>query len=390
MDESTVSNLIVLGVAMALTAAIPALLPRLPLPGAVLEILLGAIAGPQILGLAHPDAILGFLADFGVGVLFLMVGFEVDPSALRGRPLRNAAAGWAISAAVALYAGFVLYATGRAQSPVFTALALSTTSLGLLLPVLRDSKLMDPPYGPMVLAAGAIGEGAPLFILPVAVAHQGEVGLHALIMVIFGVCGAFAILLASHASHGYFASMVDRTMGTSGQLPMRLALCLLILLIVVAKRFEIDFILGAFVAGAVVRAAMPKHDLKDMAARLDGIGSAFFVPVFFLTSGMLLDVTALLNSPAAWVMAAVYALLMLAARGGPALILYGRDLTMRQSMALALHSGTQLSLVIAIAGVAMRRGQMPSDQAATLVAGAVLTVLLFPALAARVLRGPAQ
>ncbi|MCI0735147.1 MAG: hypothetical protein L0Y50_02555, partial [Beijerinckiaceae bacterium] len=94
--------------------------------------------------------------------------------------------------------------------------------------------------------------------------------------------------------------------------------------------------------------------------------------------------------PAAWIMAVVYALLMLAARGGPALVLYGRDLTIGQSMALALHSGTQLSLVIAIAGVAMRRGQMPSDQAATLVAGAVLTVLLFPALAARVLRGPAQ
>ncbi|HET6379209.1 MAG TPA: cation:proton antiporter [Methylocella sp.] len=388
MEQEAIDNLIVLGFAMAGTAAVPALLPWLILPGAVLEIVLGAVIGPQILGLARPDAILGFLSDFGLGVLFLIAGFEIEPGTLRGRPIRNAAAGWGLSLAIALYAGFVLTATGRAQSALLTALALSTSAVGLLIPMLRDSKQIDTPYGAMVLAAGAVGEGTPLFILPVISAHQGGAELQAIIMAAFAASGALAIMLASHASHGAFASVMDRTMKTSGQLPMRLALCLLIFLIVVAERFEIDFVLGAFVAGAVVRAALPAREIKAMAARLDGIGSAFFVPVFFLTSGMRLDVGMLTSSPGALAMAGVYALLMLTVRGVPALALYSRDLSMRHCMALALHSSTQLALVIAIAAIAMRRGQMASDQAAALVSGAVLTVLLFPALAARVLPRP--
>jgi Kef-type K+ transport system membrane component KefB len=390
MEEGAASNLIYVAAATALSAALPAMIPRLPVPGAVLEILLGVIIGPQILGLASPDVILHFLSDFGVGILFLMAGFEISPAELRGRPLRNAALGWVISAAIASYAAFVLATAGLVQAPVLTALALTTTSIGLLLPVLRDAHLLGPPYGPMVLAAGATGEGAPLFILPLVLAQQGGAETQALVMLAFAIGAAAAVILATRARQGYFAKLVDQTMGTSGQLPMRFAILLLILLILVADHFEIDFILGAFVAGAVVRAAMPEHEHKAMAVRLDGIGSAFLIPVFFLTSGMMLDVGALFKQPAAMTMVAVYALLMLLARGAPALLLYQRDLPFHQALALALHSGTQLALVVAIAGVGMARGLMPSDQAAALVTAAMVTVLLFPALAGRVLRNPAK
>jgi len=385
MEEGGATNLIYVGVAIVIAAAIPTLVPRLPLPGAVLEILLGILIGPQLLGLARPDFVLHFLADFGLGILFLMAGFEMSPAALRGRPIRNATLAWIISAAIAAYAVFVLGVAGLAAAPTLTALALCTTSIGLLLPVLRDAGLMGPPYGPHVLAAGALGEGAPLLILPILLAHQGGAGAQALVMVGFAACAVVAVAVASHASRGAFASVLERTMGTSGQLPMRLALCLLILLIMVSERFAIDFVLGAFVAGAVVRAAVPERDHEAMAIRLDGIGSAFLVPLFFVSSGMNLDVGALLGDPAALAMVAVYALLMLLVRGAPALLLYGRDLRHDQAAALALHSGTQLALVVAIAGLAVGRGLMPSVQAASLVAAATLTVLLFPALAARVL-----
>lgn len=389
MEQAGAVNLMILAVAMALAAAIPALAPRLPLPRPVLEIALGAIVGPHILGLVHPDLIWDFLADFGLGMLFLMAGFEMDPALLRGRPIRNAAAGWAVSLILALVVVVFLLVGGVAQAPLLTALALCTTSIGLLLPVLRDASLLGPPYGPAVLAAGALGEGAPLFLLPLVLAHQGGAGLQALIMIGFGIAAAGAIVLASHAARGTFAAIIERTMGTSGQLPMRLAICLLILLVVLSQRFEIDLVLGAFVAGAVVRAALP-DDLHDaMAARLDGIGSAFLVPVFFLSSGMRLDLAALMKEQAAAGMIAIYAMLMLLTRGTPALLLYDRELSPKQTLALALHSGTQLSLVVAIAGIASRRGLMPTGQAAALVAGAVLTVLLFPALAARILSEPA-
>lgn len=390
MGEGTASNLIVVGVAMALASAIPALFPRWPVPGAVLELVLGAIVGPQGLGLAQPDVILSFLADFGLGILFFMAGFETSLTDLRGRPIRNAALGWGISAAVALYAAFVLAQMGLAQSIGLTALALTTTAISLLLPVLRDAGLLGSSYGAMILAAGAVGEGAPLFVLPLVLAHQGGAEAQAIVMVSFAVGGAFAILAASRASHGFFAALVDRTMGTSGQLPMRLALCLLILLILVAERFAIDFVLGAFVAGAVVRAALPEHEHEAMAVRLDGIGSAFLVPVFFLTSGMRLDIAALGATPGAIPMVGVYALLMLVARGMPVFVLYDEDLPPDRMFALALHSGTQLSLVVAITGLATARGLMPSHQAASLVAGAALTVMLFPILASMTLRKPAS
>lgn len=386
MEEGGATNLIYVGVAIAIAAAIPAVLPRLPLPGAVLEIVLGILIGPQVLGLAKPDFVLHFLADFGLGILFLMAGFEMSPVELSGRPIRNAMLGWMISAAIAGYAVFVLGIAGLAAAPALTALALCTTSIGLLLPVLRDAGLMGPPYGPNVLAAGALGEGAPLFVLPILLAHQGGAGAQALVMVTFAACAVVAVALASRASHGAFAAVLERTMGSSGQLPMRLALCLLILLIMISERFEIDFVLGAFVAGAVVRAAVPDDEHAAMAVRLDGIGSAFLVPLFFVNSGMNLDVSALLSDRGALAMVAVYALLMLVVRGAPALLLYGRDLHPEQAAALALHSGTQLALVVAISGLAVGRGLMPSVQAASLVAAATVTVLVFPALAARLLR----
>ncbi len=386
MEEGGATNLIYVGVAIAVAAAIPAMLPRLPLPGAVLEILLGILIGPQVLGWAKPDFVLHFLADFGLGILFLMAGFEMSPAKLRGSPIRKAAFGWMISAAIALCAGFLLTTIGLARAPLLTGLALCSTAIGLLLPLVRDAGLLPTRYGASILAIGALGEGAPLLVLPVLLAHQNGAGAQVLVMVAFIACAVVAVAIASHASRGAFAAVLERTMGTSGQLPMRLALCLLIVLIMVAQRFEIDFVLGAFVAGAVVRAAVPDYEHEAMAVRLDGIGSAFLVPVFFVNSGMNLDVAALTVDRTALAMVPAYVLLMLVVRGLPALVLYRRELRPTESVALALHSATQLALVVAITGLAVGRDLMPSAQAASLVAAATVTVLLFPAIAARVLQ----
>ncbi len=363
MDKVSTVNLIAVSVVMAVAAGIPALLPRLPVPGVVLEIVLGAIIGPQLLGIVHPAVTLNFLANFGLGMLFLMAGFEMDPSVLRGRPLGNALTGWAVTAIVAIAASMLLFFAGVAEAPILTALAVSTTTIGALLPMLRDAGLLGPPYGPMVLAAGAIGEAAPVIALSLVLARD-RAPLQALIMLAFGAGAAGAVVLAARASGGHFAAIVARTMGTSGQLPMRLAICLLILLVVLSERLQIDLVLGAFVAGAVIRAALQYHHHEAFAARLDGLGSAFLVPIFFVTSGIRLDLAALFSDPVALMMVPVYALLMLVARGLPALLLYRADLSRSQRIALALHSGTQLSLVVAITGIAVHRGLMPGGQAA--------------------------
>jgi Kef-type K+ transport system membrane component KefB len=312
----------------------------------------------------------------------------MDPALMKGRPLRNAALGWVVTFCLAAAAAVLLVFSGLARSVPLTALAMTSTAIGLLIPVLRDSHLMKPPYGPMILAAGAVGEAAPLFILPLVLAHQGGAGPQALVMAAFAGGAALAIVVSAHFSRGAFAAILERTMTTSGQFPMRLALCLLIFLILLSQHLAIDLVLGAFVAGAVIRAAVPDHQHEAMAIRFDGIGSAFLTPVFFLASGMRLDVTSVLADPVASAMIVVFALLMLIVRGAPALMFYSQDLRPNEAFGLALHSGTQLGLVVAIVGIAVQRGHMPSVEGASLVGGAVVTVLLFPALAARALQKP--
>jgi len=387
MEQVSVINLVAVAVVMALAAGIPALLPRLPVPGVVLEVVLGGIIGPQVLGMVHPGVTLNFLADFGLGMLFLMAGFELDPTVLRGRPLRNALAGWGVTAIIALAAALLLSAAGLTSAVLLTGLALSTTTIGALMPMLRDARMLGPPYGPMVLTAGAMGEAAPVIALSLVLAG-GRAPVQALIMVAFAAGAAGMVIAAARGSGGAYARIVERTIGTSGQLPMRLAICVLILLVVLSDWLQIDMVLGAFVAGAMVRASVERRHDEAISAWLDGIGSAFLVPIFFITSGARLDVASLFHDPLALMMVPVYAALMLVARGVPALLLYGADLSGRQRIALALHSGTQLSLVVAITGIAVHRGLMAGSQGAALVGGGIVTMILFPALAQPLLREP--
>ena len=292
MHQVDVVSLIVIALGLAIAAGIPALFPRLPVPGVVLEIMFGAIVGPQVLGFVHPHVTLNFLSNLGLGMLFLMAGFEIDPGALRGKPIHRAVMGWIMSAVIASAAAALLFATGVAVAPEMCALALSTTAIGALMPVLRDSGLLRPPYGPLVLAGGAVGEAAPVIVLSLLLA-RGNAPLQSLIMIGFAAATLVAVLLAA------------RTMKTSGQFPMRLALCLLIVLALVAERLHIELVLGGFAAGAIMRAALSDEEREDFGVRLDGLGSAFLVPVFFIASGVGLDVAALFASPAALAMVPV-------------------------------------------------------------------------------------
>jgi Kef-type K+ transport system membrane component KefB len=372
--------------AMTVAAGLPALFPRLGIPGVVLEIAAGVLIGPQVLGLVHTGPIVGTLSTLGLCILFLLAGFEVDPDVLKGRPLRLAWRGWAASAVLACGATFALAAFGIIESPLLTALALTTTAVGALLPILRDAGRLAPPYGPVILATGAIGEAAPLIALSLILAGAAGAPGQALILVGFAIGAAAAVFVAARTTHGRLAGVVARTMGSSGQFPLRLVLFLMVLLVALSEELRIDLVLGAFVAGAVVRAALPHHQHEALLTRLDGLGYGFLIPIFFIASGMRLDIMALVTDGRALAMVPVFALLMLAARGLPALLLARGDLDAPRRQALALHAGTQLPLVVAIATIAVQGGVMPPWQAASLVGGGVLTMLVFPTLGLRQLR----
>lgn len=381
------SGLLAVCFVYAAAAALPALLPRLPIPGVVLEIIGGAIIGPQVLGLASNGPVLHFLADFGLAILFLMAGFEVDPVALRGRPLSLAFAGWGISAVIALGAAAALAGAGMIVSPTLTGLAMTTTAIGALMPILRDAGQLRPPYGPLILAAGAVGEAAPVAALSLAVAAQGgHTGEQALFLVAFAVTSVLSVVFAGRLATGPFGAMVARTVGNSGQLPLRVMIVLTVLLVLISESIGVDAVLGAFLAGAVARAAMP-HDLHEVVeTRLQGVGYGFLVPLFFIKAGASLDLAAVIHRPAALLLVPLFAAAMLAARGLPALVLYRNALPPPQRLAFALQCGTQLPLVVAFAALGVQGGFMPGWQGAALVGGALLTLLLYPALAAGVLK----
>ena len=206
----------------------------------------------------------------------------------------------------------------------------------------------------------------------------------------FAAGASAVVLLPGRAQERHLDRLFRRTMHTSGQLPMRLAISVMLLLVVLAEWLNIDLVLGAFIAGAVIRAALARDQHEQITARLDGIGSAFFVPIFFMTSGVRLDVAALFSDWTALAMVPVYALLMLLVRGIPVMLIYGGALSLAQRESLALHLGTQISLVVAITGIAVQRGLMPGGQAAALVGGGILTTILYPALAQRLMRREAD
>jgi Kef-type K+ transport system membrane component KefB len=384
MHPVHLANIITVPIVLVAAAAIPALLPRLPVPGVVLEILFGVLVGPQVLGLITITPTLDVLANLGLALLFLMAGFEVEPAVLRGVPIRLALGGWGMTVVLAAAAALTLAHAGLAQAWTFTALALTTTAIGSLMPVLRDQGLLAPPYGPLVLAAGAAGEAGPVIALSLVLAGQ-DAPVQAVVMIGFGAVSAAAVVLAGRAADGRLAAVVERSIGTSGQLPLRVAVCAMMMLVLLSENLGIDMVLGAFVAGAVARAALQTHHHETFSARLDGLGSGFLVPIFFLVSGVRLDVAALAHDPATLAMVPVYAALMLATRGLPVLLLYRDLLPVRQRLALALHTGTQLSLVVAITGLAVAKGSMQGGQGAALVGGGIVTMLLFPALATMVL-----
>jgi len=387
MEHLFQQNLIALAIAMAIVALKPVFFKWVHIPVVVLEVLLGIIIGPHVLGFVHPHEIILFLAKFGSVILFFMAGYEISPDKIKGRPIINALLGWILSALLAASVSFWLVTHDYASAWLLTGLALTTTAIGALLPILRDSRQLDPPYGPIVLAAGASGEALPIIAMTI-ITTQKEVKLEAAIIFIFIISSLALIFIARRIRHGRLAKIVEKTIEHSAQFPVRLAFCILMLLVAITEYLEIDAILGAFIAGAVIRGAFQREYDAAISARLDGIGSSLLVPIFFLISGAQLDVTELFSNLEVLIMAPVYALSMLLVRGVPALLLYGKDLTLRRRCGLALHLGTQLPMVVIITHIATQRDLMSSTQAAQLVSGAILTMLFYPALSRRFL-GPA-
>jgi Kef-type K+ transport system membrane component KefB len=373
--QTSLHTLLPVAVVAVVAPLLLAFLPRLRIPQVVLLLFGGILIGPQALRLGDPTSI-QFLADVGLGFVFLLAGYEVDLR-LFGQPAgRRAIAAWVTSALLALGVVAVLESAGLVRAFVPVALGLTTTALGTLLPILRESGMLRGRLGPNLLAAGAVGELFPILVIAlflgisnriVAVASLLAVGVLAVVL------AALARLTAGRRLVEAFVSGQHETTQTT----LRATVLLLVLLLVVTDEFHLDAVLGAFVAGMVLRrwAGGSSHALEE---KLDAVGYGFFIPIFFIYSGMSLDLRSIAEAPLRVVL---FLGLILAVRGLPVLLIYRRALDGRQRVQTALISATALPLLVALTEIGLRNGTMLRENAAALVGAGVLTVLLLPAAA---------
>ena len=297
---------------------------RLHVPSVVIEILYGILVGPAVLGLAHPNDVVNSLSDLGIGMLMFLAGYELDLARVKGRPLQLAVIGWVISLALALGLAFALVRNGLAVDTVVIGLALTTTALGTLMPVLRDSGVLPTRFGPMVLAVGMIGEFGPIVAVALFLTSKHP-AITGGLLALFVTVAVAAALLATRAHPPRVVALLRRHLNSSTQLPVRISVLLVLLLVYLALELGLDVLLGAFTAGIVVRLFVSGEDEPVIAGKLEALGFGFLVPIFFVVSGMHFDLHAL-RSPGDLARVPLFLALMLVVRGVPALVLYRHDL----------------------------------------------------------------
>jgi Kef-type K+ transport system membrane component KefB len=385
LEISRETLLVVLAVA-ALAPLLADLPTRVRVPVVVTEILAGIVVGPQVLDLAQPDPLLDALSDIGLAFLFFMAGMEIDPANVRGRPAALAARGWAVSLALGVAVGLLLWASGAIGAPVLVGLALTTTALGALVPILKDAGLTEHRVGRLVLAGGAAGEFGPIVALSIVLAVASGEPWRTVLLVVFAAVAIGAGVLATRARPGRVVRLVEATMHSSGQLALRLSLLLLGGLVVLAGSLGLDVVLGAFSAGFIVGLVARGEEAQAFHVKLDGVGYGFLIPIFFISTGLGFDLDALLESATTLLLVPAFAVLFLLVRGLPAWLLARSDLPERERLSLAFLTASALPLVVAITEVATENGTLAQDDAAALVGAAMLSLLAFPLVGTALLR----
>ena len=371
-------DLVAVALVAALAPLVVAALPGPRIPQVVVFLFGGVLIGPHVLGLAETSNI-ALLSNIGLGFLFLLAGYELDPLLLRQRPGRLAMAGWLISAVLAVGVTAGLAAAGYVKDYVPVALALTTTALGTLLPILRDNDMLAARFGRYVESAGAVGELFPILIIAVFLTQRG----HFVALASVALVGVLALALSAAprlAGKSTIQRVIREGQDATGQTMLRWTVVLLFLLLAIASRFGLDVVLGAVLAGMVLRrwTRRLEVDTTSLEHKFDTVGYGIFIPIFFITSGMTLDLKALSQDPLRLL---IFFGLLLVVRGLPSLLVYRRALRLRQRVEMTFITATTMPLLIALAEIGQRDGVMLPATAAALVGAGVLSVLVYPLIA---------
>lgn len=382
--EPDLVSLALIFCAAALATIVSQLDPRLVLPTVVVEIALGILMGPEVLDIANVDPYIVFLSDFGLVVLFFLAGVEVIHSNVPRRLLARGTFGWGISLVLGAIAGFALEAAGVGASGWLIAVAVATTALGTLMPILSDAGVLRSPLGQNTLASAVAGEFWPIVVISLFLTGAHATAASIVLLIGFGLIVAGAAGIAVHFQPPRILTIVRETVDKSGQLAVRLSVALLAVLVVLAEELDFDFVLGAFAAGLVIGLVTQGETGEQVLPRIATIGYGFLIPVFFIVTGIEFDLDALLTG-AGLALAALFLGIFLVTRGSSALLSL-RELGARGTTALALFSATGLPLIVAVIEVGEDRGEIDSDVAAALIGAGMASVLLYPLLGLLVCR----
>ena len=386
------NSLLIVG---AVAVAVPLLLglvPAVKVPPVVLEILGGVLVGPAVLGWVHLDVAVRVISDLGLGFLLFMAGYEIDLRRFDRRVLSLAGRAFVVSAALAVLVAYGLQFGGQVKDGLLVGITLMSTSLGVLVPILKDADQTETGFGHLIMAAGSLAELAPLVLLSVffsasSANPSADLGLLAGFI---GFTAVVVVVTQRVRGWGPLRDVVHRLASTSSQLRVRLAITFALAFAVAAEHFGLATILGAFLAGVIVRRTDESQASQQrFQAKLEAIGFGFLIPVFFVSTGVGLGVASLFSSARAIILVPVFLVALLVVRGAPAL-LYARAVGRTRARAAGFMQATSLTFIVVATVIGVETGhQRPSTAAALVVAG-LLSVVIYPPVALRMLQSAAE
>ena len=380
--------LIVAAIAFAAPLAL-GLAPALRLPAVVLELVGGIVVGPSVLGWVEVDGPIETFSLVGLAFLLFLAGLEIGFDRLRGRLLRLSSAGFALSLAIAVAVGFALKGGGLVRSPLLIAIALASTSLGVVIPILKDAGEAGSLFGQLTIAGASIADGVTTVLLSLFFSGESS-GLGAKLVLLGGfglLVVAIGVAIVGAQRSMRLTDALVRLQDTSAQIRVRAAFVLLVGFVVLADRLGLEAILGAFMAGAIVQLVDRDEGMThpQFRLKLEAVGFGIFVPFFFVASGLRFDGHALFASGLTLARVPLFLAALLLVRGLPALV-YRPLLGMRQTAAAGLLQATSLGFIVVASRIAVELGLLSAANAAALVAAGLLSVLLFPLTAAALLK----
>ena len=378
------TGLLIVAIAAFVAPVIAGTIPRRLVPPVVLEVLAGLVIGPQGLDLVQATGAVEVLYLLGFGFLLFLAGQEVEVQRFREPTFKLSG----ICFVMSLGLGFAVAAAVRPLAPGsdlrLLALSLTASSLGVVVPVLRDAREISTEFGQLVVMSGSVGEFGSLLLLTILFSAEPESTLVQIVYVL--ALGAAAVVGAVVIRRFWQSPWMRRVLLSSddstSQLRVRGSFVILLIFAALAFEFGVDALLGAFVAGIVLRVADrdDRPNLKRFHGKLRAIGYGFLVPVFFVGTGLTFDVRSLLASASSLALLPVLVVAILVVRATPALIFRHR-IGATPAVAAGLLQATTLTFPVVVAQVGLDLHLLTRATAAALIGAALVSVLIFPALA---------